>query len=635
MARSPRDGGSRYALRFAGAIVFVMAVTLLLVFYVFPERYVLDSGFRESGQNLPDPVSPFDLDPVRQVTARPLPVPRPEPEDPEPEPGPGELLWRDVLPLIGQKRYDAAAARLRTYLADYPGDRTARSELAVVLLRADRPDEAVAELRRLVQGSDDVERRLQLARTLRELGRTEDAAAEFRVVIGSRPEEPAYWLDLARTYAWAERYREAADVLASALERHPNAVPLRVEMARTRFAMDDLAAASRQLAGISDESLAEADGLALRDAVVAAMTVPEPPPPPPPTLFERAVQAREDDEFVRSGELFRQALDDQPDDAEIWEALANLREYELEDFEGARSALLEVERIREADTSRAQTALELRIARLESWLGRNADARARLSALLSGAAVDPMDRATAHATLGDIARWEGDRPTSADQYALALAADASNEQALDGIEALHVAVDRTIRAEERPGISSLNYLAADTDDFLRVDVGGQWVRVRDDWAFGGAAGRRLVDGLGLLGDPADARQGFFADVEAARWWRYGTLRTSVELGLQDVADEFDYSVALAVGHRGADGNRTDLRYEHGPAYLTTATLQSLVAGVVQDVVRVTLSRSLGEAWHIAADASVSSLRADLDTITGARNERTIRLDLATTLSRRL
>jgi len=65
MARSPRDGGSRYALRFAGAIVFVMAVTLLLVFYVFPERYVLDSGFRESvGQRVTNALtlwSAFDL----------------------------------------------------------------------------------------------------------------------------------------------------------------------------------------------------------------------------------------------------------------------------------------------------------------------------------------------------------------------------------------------------------------------------------------------------------------------------------------------------------------------------------------------------------------------------------------------
>ncbi len=633
MARPGKDEGLKYALRFTGAVVLVMAITLMLVLYVFPQRYVFESGFRESGFNLPDPVSPFELDPVQLVTARPLPEPRPVP--PAPEPGPGEALWRDVLALIARDRYDDAAERLRAHLADFPDDRAVRRELSIVLLRAERPEEAVAELRRLLRGEEDIDRRLQLARTLRDLGRTDEAAAEFAVVAEARPEEPRYWLDWARTWAWAGRYPRAVEILAEGLERHPSFVSLRVEMARARFAMDDPAAAARQLAGLSDDALAEADGLALREAVAAALTVPEAPAPPPPTLFEQAVEARENDEFGRAGELFRQALEERPADAEIWEALADLREYETEDFEGARAALLEVERIREADQVPPPTALELRIARLESWLGMSDDARTRLQVLLSGPDLDRSDEAAARAILGDLARWEGDRPTAADQYALALEVDASNPRALDGIAALDEAVERAVRTEEQPGLSSLNYLGADSDDFLRLDVGGQWVRAHDDWVFGGGAGRRVVDGLGLTGGPGDARQGLFTDLEATRWWRYGTLRTGVELGLQNVADELDYSAALSVGYRGADGLRADLRYEHGPAYLETATLQSLTAGVVQDVLRVNLSTPLADGWALATDAGVSWVRADLDTIPDARHDSSVRLELAATLARRL
>src|SRR6056297_294260 len=160
MARPGKDEGLKYALRFTGAVVLVMAITLMLVLYVFPQRYVFESGFRESGFNLPDPVSPFELDPVQLVTARPLPEPRPVP--PAPEPGPGEALWRDVLALIARDRYDDAAERLRAHLADFPDDRAVRRELSIVLLRAERPEEAVAELRRLLRGEEDIDRRLQL-----------------------------------------------------------------------------------------------------------------------------------------------------------------------------------------------------------------------------------------------------------------------------------------------------------------------------------------------------------------------------------------------------------------------------------------------------------------------------------------
>ena len=61
MARKARGqkGDSRYLLRFGVTAFLLIAGTLVLVLYVLPERYVLSSGFRESGMSFPQPSTPF------------------------------------------------------------------------------------------------------------------------------------------------------------------------------------------------------------------------------------------------------------------------------------------------------------------------------------------------------------------------------------------------------------------------------------------------------------------------------------------------------------------------------------------------------------------------------------------------
>jgi tetratricopeptide (TPR) repeat protein len=374
------------------------------------------------------------------------------------------------------------------------------------------------------------------------------------------------------------------------------------------------------------------DALELRDPVLAALAEPEIPVEPPPTLLEQALQAREADDFDRALGLFQEALRDAPNDPMVWRAYADLLEYELADFEGARQALLELERL-ESDAT-----LQYRLAQLEIWTGRNAEARARLLALLPSVeaepeAAAPVTAADIHAMLGDLARWEGDRIAAAGRYELALAEDPANRRAQDGLVVLQAEVARTLVEVEQPRVGATSYALADTDDFSRLDLGGEWVEVDGDWRWGGSAGNRWLDGRNLSGAPTEVEQGVYLDLEAARWWRWGTLRSAAQFGVQRVRDEWDYTLGASLAHRGIDGSQTEGRYEHGPAYPITATLQSAAIGVVQDRLSVSHARPLNTRWSVTATADGALLRAELDSIPSARHERTARLQASIALGR--
>jgi hypothetical protein len=181
----------------------------------------------------------------------------------------------------------------------------------------------------------------------------------------------------------------------------------------------------------------------------------------------------------------------------------------------------------------------------------------------------------------------------------------------------------------------VSYGLTDTDDFQRLDLGGEWVEVDGDWRWGGAAGNRWLDGRSLSGTPAEVQQGVFLDLEAARWWRWGTLRSAARVGVQRVRADWDYTVGGSLTHRGSDGGQTDVRYEHGPAYPITATLQSAAVGVVQDHLSVSHARRLGVRWSMTATAEGALLRADLDSIPSATGENTARFQTAISLGREI
>lgn len=615
--RRPARSNSRYFLRFAGTAGLLVSGTLVLVLYVLPQRYVLSSGFREGSLALPNPSIPFEpADPLRVAALPPIPpagdIVR----------GPAELFWEQVLPLIEQGRYDDAIPVFAAYLAEYPGDLGVRREYGITLARGGYRDRAISVFESLLARDDDVELRLLLARTLRDAGRVDEAARHYRAVMARTPGDEALLMEWARAHMSIEQYAPAETILLRGAEVFPDSVAVRVELARLYFYTDRLGEAEAILSSLTDEELAQHGASELRDAVVAALTPPPPPeaePPPPPTLLDQAIAAREDDDFARARELFEAALREGPDDAEAWRAYADFLQFETEDFDGALAALGEVERI----TGGRDPALQFRMAQLEIWTDRTGPARDRLEALLllldadegpppapaapGSPATRPITRADVYALLGDLDRWDGDRLAAVGRYEQALAEDGAHEPAREGLAVLQAEVDRQLVETEEPRMGAIAESVVDTDDYRRLDLGGEWRGIDDEWVWGTRAGARFLEGVDVGGGPSDAR-GSFVELEGGRWWRWGTVRTALHLGLQNVQDSrVDLSFGASARLGGAAGRRTDLRLEHAPAFGATNTVQAVQADVRQDALSVTHAQPLGARWSLGASGEVASL----------------------------
>jgi len=612
MAQTSRRGGSdaTYFFRFAGTAALLVSGTLVLVLVVLPQRYVLSSGFREGSLALPDPSVPFV--PTDPLLVSALPAPAPPEAIPQ---GPAEIFWSEVGPLLEREQYLRAIPLFTGYLAEHPGDLDVRREYALTLIAEGLPERAVPVLESLVEAGNDRDLQLILARMLRDQRRMEEASVHYRALLEGSPDDEALVLEWARALAWVEDYSAAERVLTTALERDPTSVPLRVELARVYYYTDRLEEAETLLSGLTDAELASADGSELyRDILVALAPIPG-PEAPPPTSLELAVGAREDGDFERAAELFAVAIAENPSDIEAWQAYADFLQFAVEDFPGALEALREVERLRDG----GDVALQYRMAQLEIWTDRLDEAEARLERLIPmiddgpapEATGDPtVTRADVYALLGDLDRWHGNRRGAVDDYELALAEDPQHPAALAGVASIRAEVDRTIRETEQPGVGGVARSLADTDDYRRVDLGGQWRGLNDDWVWGTTAGVRWLEGYDLT-QAVDSRTGLFVDLEGGRWWRWGTVRTVVRIGAQEVrSSSADLSAGASVRFAGEAGHRTDISFDHEPAFGVTNTLQSVVANVTQDRLAVSHSQPLGEEWSLSATAEAASLDHD-------------------------
>ncbi len=235
--------------------------------------------------------------------------------------------------------------------------------------------------------------------------------------------------------------------------------------------------------------------------------------------------------------------------------------------------------------------------------------------------------------LGDLRRWSGDRVEAAQLYEEALRADSVNRRAEAGLREVEAEANREIRTFENPGMGANAYAIFDSDDFSRVDLGAEGVRFAGDWVWRMRAGQRWLEGSDLFGAPED-EEGLFLEMESARWWRRGTIRSGLSVGLEQLQPGRRELVAGASLHFGdLGGFRTDLGYEHGPAYPLVLTLQSLENGVTQDRLSATLSRGFGPRWSVfvAADATRISTRASGDTAAS----HSLRLENSVSLGRSL
>lgn len=616
MAPAPDPGkpASRtYGLRFGLTAAILGGLTLVLVLLVLPRRYVLGSGFQESGVSFPAgeaPFSPVDRVPYDAPTFPTFvaSVDAGTPGDAGFGPGPAEVLWAMAAPLLDGERYTDAAALFEDYLAEFPRDRSVLREYAVVLHWAGRPDATVTVLERLLGGADDREVRLVLARTLRDLERPEAAHGEYRTLWG-RSQSPDLALEWSRSWSWAARYAEGIDVLKGALARFPGHPGLEVELARLHYYAGDLAVAASILGALHEGTLRRLDALALRDDVAAALAVP--PESDARTLLFRAVEARTEGRLDEAEGLFRQALAEQPEDGETWRAWADFLEYERQDYVGAREALQRVgvlEGWRAAD--------EMRMARLEAWSGNTAAAEERLERLLgrlTGTEPDDVHSADALALLGDLRRWDGDRPGSRRRYEAATALDPDRPQARAGLEALEADIARVIASEESgSGTMARAVGMGDTDDYRRFDLRGEASGRRGSWVWRGGVGYRWLSGVDLAGGRGRL-DGLWGDVELARWFRQGTVRTSVRAGGDDVAGSepvLGASVRLLL-----PGSATaELEWDHGPGYLLLGTLQSGLAAYAYDRVTLRGSRALTPAWSLSGDVQAARLTSDISGI---------------------
>ena len=575
----------------AGAL---LAVTGALVLIVLPARFVLVADLRESGVSFPTTSDALAFPmATRDSLIQPPPVP---PAPVEPQPGPAELLWADVDPLLADGRYETAIERMDLYLLDHPGDFSVRRERARTLVLAGRPEAARAAFEGLVRQIGAPADRLSLARLLRDLGEADEAEALYRDLIADRPTNLELRHEVARFYMWAERYAEAEILLRDLVARAPADDSYRLDLARVLYWADRPAEARIVLAGIPDDSPLAAEARTLDETLAALLRPPPEPDPEPETVVQLARRAAADDDLESAARLYARAVLESPGDRALALEHIDFLQYRLEDFDATILAIIAFE-----DRFGADPDLSYRLAELYVWAGREDEARPVLERLVRS----HPDRADAWGLLGDVLRYADERSAARRAYERALAIANDEPHATAGIPELDRLRAQTIAAREPIGLGPAISLFGDSDDFLRFDLGGSAAWTTSAVTIDVTAAYRRLEGHDLAGfDASD--DGFFAGAQGSFWWSEASLRAAVRAGidhLETTGTEPTFGVSLE--RFGRDGGSLSLHYDHAPAYLLAATLESALAEVAANHVRVLGSKPLGDQWALAASADLA------------------------------
>lgn len=572
----------------------LLAITAGLVLIVLPARYVLTADLRESGISFP---TTADALAFPMPTPEPLIQPPPQPlRTVDPEPGPAELLWADIDPLLADGRYGQAIARMDLYLLDHPADLSVRRERARSLALAGNLPAARAAFEYLVERTDAPMDRLALARLLRDLGDVDEADALYRELIAERPADLELRHEAARFYMWAERYPEAEALLRDLVVRAPEVGIYRLDLARVLYWADRPEEARVVLASFPDEAESAAEARALDEELANLLRPPPEPEPEPETLVDRARRAAADEDLDTAAALYAQAVAETPGDPALALEYIDFLQYRREDFDAAIAAIDSYQARFGSDPD-----LSYRLAQLYMWTGREPEARLVLEALVR----DHPERADAWGLLGDVYRYADERGKSRRAYERALELQPGELHAAAGLPELDRLRAQTVAAREPIGIGPTVSLFDDSDDFLRLDIGGSASWAISTVTLDLTAGYRRLEGIDLTGvDSSD--DGFFASLEGSRWWSEASLRTAFRVGV----DHLDKSgteptFGVSIERFGSSGSSVSLRYDHTPAYLLAATLESAVAEVVADHVEVVGSTPLGDDWSLAASADVA------------------------------
>lgn len=571
----------------------LLAVTVALVLIVLPARYILTADLRESGISFP---TTSDALAFPMPTPVPLIQPPPQPlRTVDPEPGPAELLWADIDPLLADGRYGEAIARMDRYLLDHPADLSVHRERARSLALAGDIPAARAAFEVLVELTDAPIDRLALARLLRDLGEVDEAGELYRELMAERPADLELRHEAARFYMWAEHYPEAEAILRDLVTRAPEVGSYRLDLARVLYWADRPEEARVVLAGIPDGAEAAAEARSLDEELANLLRPPPEPEPEPETLVDRARRAAADEDLETAAALYTQAVADMPGDPALALERIDFLQFRLEDLDRA-IASIELYQARFG----ADPDLSYRLAELYVWSGREPEARRVLEALIR----NQPDRAEAWGLLGDVYRYADERGEARRAYERALELQPGEPHAAAGLPELDRLRAQTVAAREPIGVGPTVSLFTDSDDFLRLDIGASAGWVASAGGLELTAGYRRLEGIDLAGvDASD--DGFFAGLEGSHWWSEASLRTALRLGVDHLEQSgTEPTFGLSIERFGASGSSVSLSYDHTPAYLLTATLESAVAQVTADHVEVVGTMPLGEDWALAGSADV-------------------------------
>lgn len=572
----------------------LLAVTGALVLIVLPARYALVADLRESGLSFP---TTADAPAFPMPESEPLIQPPQEaPRTVAPEPGPAERLWEAIDPLLADGRYGEAIVQMDRYLQDHPTDLSIRRERARSLALAGDTPAARDAFESLVERTGSPLDRLSLARLLRDLDEVDNADALYRELMAERPTDLDLHYEVARFYMWAERYPEAEALLRNLVVRAPDVGTYRLDLARVLYWSDRPAEARVVLAGIGDDAPEAAEAREL-DATLAELLRPPPEPEPKPeTLVDRARSAAANEDLETAADLYARAIAETPDDQDLALEYIDFLQYRLEDHDAAITSIVDYEARFGPDPD-----LSYRLAELYLWTEREAEAGRVLEALVR----DYPDRANAWGLLGDVHRYADERGKARMAYERALELQPGELHATAGLAELDRLRAQTVATREPMGLGPKISLFSDSDDFLRLDIGGSAAWTRSTASLNLSAGYRRLEGIDLSGmDVSD--DGFVASLEGSRWWSEASLRTAVRAGVDHLeVSGTEPTFGLTVEKFGASGSSLSLRYDHTPAYLLAATLESALAEVTADNVEVVGSKPLGDNWSLAASADVA------------------------------
>ena len=462
---------------------------------------------------------------------------------------------RDAVYLAGKDNRPAdAIAALEAWDAKHPGDPEVLRELARLLARSSRADDAFARYRELLAVSPSTATRAEYAAALLALQQYDSAAANYRILIAADSTSTSAHLGLARALAWSNHSREAEPELRWLVALTPDDTLLVSMLHVARNAYDPPAAEAATW--LAEEPRFAPYRLALARSYVRERhpelslahfdTLLDSSPAAPLSLVREAASAHASaGDSTGTARILRRAVALAPSDPALRQTYA-----EVLSWSGDRAAA-----IAQYDTllaAHADADLLMARGRMYGWSGNLPMAERDV-----GASTELKPTAESFAMLGDLYRWRGERVQAREAYVRARLLNPGDAQAT-------------------AGLANLDLLdAQDAEAFFERDIGFvPFVSYLGDNAGFGLYTGGLSGGFGLgsrgafifSADQRKLNDVYGQSADAGLVTRLGMLRLAGEGGLTryDGIGEFGFGSLTATGPLGRLWSSFGVRT--GPTY---------------------------------------------------------------------